>query len=319
MPTPGQPDSGPAGVNAAPYPTCGDESPFFTTPPPKYTHHKSKRVVAVAESTAISAYDDESRPLLAQPKPQLQPSATRFSSPGILFIILLLCSLFYIIWPDPSAELDYKSLYQGAKAQIQHLSASNLALGKEVTLYKDMYEDVRVQAGHLEHANAALEDDIHDLQVKLHDLRGHLSNAKVLAFWEIVRTMTTNMYVPRSVALSLLMACRRDVWVGADDTGHGPKFWSYGITSGLFNDNDPPVTSIKLHFADYQAAVVETTEDHRIIGYKIESNRENNGWWMATGLAEFGESGSHEVKFGAKAANNGAEYEVTVFYADWKL
>ena len=115
------------------------------------------------------------------------------------------------------------------------------------------------------------------------------------------------------------MACRRDIWVGADDTGHGPKFWSYGITSGLFNDNDPPVTSIKRHFADHQAAISETWEDHRIVGYKVESSRENNGWWIATGLDEFGQGGSHEVTFGAKPANHGAEYEVTVFYADWKL
>ena len=318
MPTSGQPDSGPAGAYAAPsYPTCGgDEPPFFTVPPPRYAHHKSKRVAAVAESTAVSAYVDERRPLLAQPKPDPQPSTTRVSPLVIIAIIFLLCSLFYFTLPD---KVDYKSLYQAANAQIQHLSASNLALGKEVTLYKDMYEDVRVQAGHLEQANAALEDENHDLQIKLHDLRGQLTTSKAIAFWEIARTMNTNMYVPRSRMFSLLMACRRDIWVGADDTGHGPKFWSYGITSGLFNDNDPPVTSIKLHFSDHQAAVVETTEHRRVVGYKVESDRYNNGWWIATGLDEFGQSGPHEVKFGAKQANGGAEYEVTVFYADWKL
>ena len=109
------------------------------------------------------------------------------------------------------------------------------------------------------------------------------------------------------------------VWVGADDPGGGPKFWSYGITNGLFNDNDPPVTSTKHHFADWQAVIIESTEHRRIVGYKVESNRWNNGWWSATGLIEFGQSGSHEVKFSAKPANNGAEYEATVYYADWKL
>src|SRR5258706_5936607 len=259
--------------------------------------------------------------------PPLAASATRFSllvvhSTTFLLIfllILLLCSLFYSMMPGPSPEVDYKSLYQGAKAQIQRLTEHNLALGKEATFYKGMYEDVRVQAGHLEQANAALEDEIHNLQIKLHDLRGHLTNSKVLAFWEIARTMNTNMYAPRSLTLTLLIACFRDIWVGADDPGGGPKFWSYGITNGLFNDNDPPVTSIKLHFADWQAAIVENTEHRRIVGYKVESTRYNNGWWFATGLDEFGQGGSHEVKFGAKQANGGAEYEVTVSYADWRL
>jgi len=314
MPTYRQPDSGPAGVYDCNYPTDADVSPFATIPPPRYTHHKSKRVVAIAECIESPAYVDERHPLLS-PEPDPKPSSNRCSS---LFVVFVICLLFYFLMPD-SSEVDYKSLYQGATTQIQRLTEHNLALGKDVTLYKGMYEDIRVQAGHLEQANAALEDEMHDLQIKLHDLRGHLAHSKVLAFWEIVRTMNTNMYVPRSLPLTLLMACFRDIWVGADDPGGGPKFWSYGITSGLFNDNDPPVSSIKLHFADWQAAIVENTEDHRIVGYKVESNRYNNGWWIATGLAEFGQSGSHEVKFGAKQANGGAEYEVTVFYADWKL
>jgi hypothetical protein len=61
-----------------------------------------------------------------------------------------------------------------------------------------------------------------------------------------------------ATSLTLLMARLRDVWVGADDPGAGPKFWSYGITNGLFNDNDPPVTSTRLHFAAYQTAIVES-------------------------------------------------------------
>ena len=115
------------------------------------------------------------------------------------------------------------------------------------------------------------------------------------------------------------MAHLRDVWVSADDWGVGPKFWSYGITNGRYNDNNPPVTSTTLRFTADQAAIIESTEQHRIVGYKVESNRFNNGWWIATGLNEFGQGGAGQVKFSAKAANNGAEYEVVVFYADWKF
>ena len=233
----------------------------------------------------MPSYVGERRPLLPQQTPHPQPSATRGSLLVvqsafllIFFLIFLLGSLFYSMVPGPSADVDYKSLYQGA------------------------------------------EKEIRGLQIKLHDLRGHLTNAKVLAFWEIARTMNTNTCVPRSLMLILLIACFRDTWVGADDPGGDPKFWSYGITNGLFNDNNPPVTSIKLHFADGQAAIVENTEHRRIVGYKVESNRNNNGWWIVTGLHEFGQGGSHEVKFGAKRPIfGGAEYEVTVFYADWKL
>ena len=98
-------------------------------------------------------------------------------------------------------------------------------------IYK--YEDLRVRAVHLAQENAALGGEIHGLQTRLHDLRGQLTNSKVLAFWEIARTMNTNMYVLRSPPLTPLMARLRDVWVGADDPGGDPKFWSYGITSGL--------------------------------------------------------------------------------------
>ena len=130
-----------------------------------------------------------------------------------------------------------------------------------------MYDDVLVHVRHLEQENVGLEDDeIHDLRIVLHDLRGQLSNSKVLAFWEIARIMNTNMYVSRSLTFTLLIACLRDVWVGADDTGHGPKFWSYGITNGLFNDNDPPVTSIKHHFSEHQAGVVSLATRSSQIG-----------------------------------------------------
>ena len=205
--------------------------------------------------------------------------------------------------------MGYKSLYESAQVEIHRLTANNVALGNDVTLYKHMYEDVRVRAEHLEHENAAFEGEIHGL-------REQLTNSKVLAFWEMAGTMHTNMYVPLSPPLTQLIVHLRDVWVGADDSGAEPKLWSYGITNGLFNNNDPPVTSNKLYFAAYHGAIVESTKHRRIVGYKIESNRGNNGWWLATGLDEFGQSGSHVVKFAAKPGNNGAEYEVTVFYAD---
>ena len=312
-----EPDSGPAGVRDRIIPTDGGTSPFYTTPPPRYTNHKSKRVVTVDECIQSPAYVDERRPLLYQPHSEPEPEPNHVSSWCILLVLVSMFLLFYSMMP--SADGNCRSLLSISKVQVQHLTERNLALGKDVSLYKSMYEDVRVQAGHLDQENAALEDEMHDLQIKLHDLREHLANAKVSAFWEIARTMNTNMYVPRSLPLSPLIACFRDIWVGADDPGGGPKFWSYGITSGLYNDNDPPVTSIKLHFADWQAATVENTENRRIVGYKVESNRYNNGWWIASGLDEFGQGGSHEVRFSAKQANGGAEYEVTVFYAEWKL
>jgi hypothetical protein len=234
---------------------------------------------AVEDCTASLPYVDERRPLLCRLKLCHQPGAT-----SIFSIIFLLCLLLYFIIPGPSDAVDYKPLYHEATARIQRL----------------------------EQKNAALEGDVHDL-------REHLTNSKVSAFWEIARTMHTSMCVPRYLPFTLLMARLRDVWVGADDPGGDPKFWPYGITSGLFNDNDPLVTSIKLHFAADQAATIESTEYRRIVGYKVESNRWNNGWWFATGLFEFGQSGSHEVKFSAKPSINGAEYEVTVFFADWKL
>ena len=88
--------------------------------------------------------------------------------------------------------------------QVQRLTTSNLALGKEVKFYKDMYEDVLLHVGHLEQANVALEDEIHDLQTIMHDLRGQLRNSKVSAFWEIARTRNPNMYVPHSLTLRSL-------------------------------------------------------------------------------------------------------------------
>jgi hypothetical protein len=224
------------------------------------------------------------------------------------------------MYPGSSDSVDCKSLHKDAQSQIRRLTEEILILGSEVTLYKNLYKDVRMRAEHLEQPNALSEGEIHDLQTKLQDIRGDLTNAKVLAFWEIARTMNTNMYVLSSPPLTLLMTPLRDVWVGADDPGIGPKFWSYGITNGLFNNNDPPVTSTKLHFAAGQAAIVESTEHRRIVGYKVESNRYNNGWWIVTGLNEFGQEGSHEVKFSAKTPVFGrAEYKVIIFYADWGL
>ena len=182
-----------------------------------------------------------------------------------------------------------------------------------------MFEDVRVRAVHLAQENAALKGEVHDLQTKLHDLRGQLTKSKVLPYWEIARKMNTNMYVFRSPPLTLLMARLRDVWVGADDLDGGPKFWSYGITTELFNDDDSPITSTKRQFTHWEAVTFKSTEHRRIVGYKVESNRYINGWWFATGLIEFGQRGSHDVKFSAKESISVAKYEVTVYYADWKL
>ena len=201
MPTSGQHTSGPANSYAEVHgPNYADASAFFKGPP-KYTPHKSKRVAGWISSTTNV---DERRPLLSLPKRDRQPDATCSYLLVILCIIFLLCPLLYFIIPGPSNAVDYKSLYEGATAHIRRLNAQNLALEKEVALYKDIYEDVRVWAVHLAQENAILEGEIHGLQTRLHDLRGQLTNSKVLAFWEIARTMNTNMYVLRSPPLTLL-------------------------------------------------------------------------------------------------------------------
>jgi len=358
MPTSGQHNSGPAGVKAPSYPS-GGEAPACRRAPPRYKHYKSKRVVAGCITSIadvderhplLSQPKHDARPEASCSSLLVILCISFLLCPLFYFIIpgssdavdykslyqVATARIQHLSTHNLALEKNvtrYKDMYEDICVRAAHLDQENTALEGEiqglqtklhglqeqVAFYKDMYEDVRARAVHLEQENAALERKMHDLQNKLHDLREQLTNSKVLAFWEIARTMYTNMYVPPSPPLTLLIARLRDVWVGADDPGGGPKFWSYGITSGLFNDNDPPVTSTKFHFADNQAAIIESTEHRRVVGYKVESNRWNNGWWIATGLMEFGQSGSHEVRFGAKSANNGAEYEVTVFFADWKL
>jgi len=76
-------------------------------------------------------------------------------------------------------------------------------------------------------------------------------------------------------------------------------------------------THPSLQLSADQAATAVSTEQHHTIGYKVESNRYNDGWWMATGLNEPG-GGSPEVTFRDKDARNGAWDEVVVLYADWK-
>lgn len=163
MQTPGQLPSSSAGIYATGNdPTGGAPSPFSITPP-RDTRHKSKRVVAVAESTATSPFVDERSPLLAQSEPSPRPSNTRLSILVILSSLILLPSLVYFIMHGPSDAVDYKSLYIGANAQIQRLTASNVALEQDVKLYKDMYEDLRVKATRLEQANVALEEQVQRL------------------------------------------------------------------------------------------------------------------------------------------------------------
>jgi hypothetical protein len=286
--------------------------------------YQSKRVNIEYITIRRSTYHAERSPLLDQPRRYSKPqgsSLISFISLLLLFILFIICPLLfysaYSFKSAPSDVIDYKPLYEAARVQVQRLTADNMALGDEVSLYRNMYEGVRVRAQHLEQENVALEDEMQDLRTKLHDLRGHLMNAKVAAFWEIVRTLDTNMYVRLLPLLTLLMVHLRNVWVGADDPGNDPKLWSYGVTNELYNGNNPPVTSTTLRFTADQAVTLELTEQHRIVGYKIKSNRQNNGWWIATGLNEFGQGGSCQVKFSAKApVFGGAEYGVIVFHAD---
>ena len=116
--------------------------------------------------------------------------------------------------------------------------------------------------------------------------------------------------------LTLLLS---NIWVAADDPGAGPKSWSYGITNGKYHNGDPCVTPTQFRFSSEKVIVAETTDRRRVVGYRVQSNRSNNGWWIATGLYEFGRSGHYHLQFAARGdpPSNGAEYEVVVFYAEW--
>jgi len=180
---------------------------------------------------------------------------------------------------------------------VVYFAYSLVFVPSQVVLYKNLYDNARVQVHHLLNENSALVSEVDNL-------REHLNKTKVEAFWEIARFMDTNM----------------DVWVGADDPGAGPKIWSYGITNGKYHDNDPPVSAALVHFSSGRAAVIESTDRRRVVGYRVESNRWNNGWWMATGLNEFGQGGYQLLQFSARQGppNNGAEYEVVVFHSERK-
>jgi len=224
----------------------------------------------------------------------------------------------------PSQVALYKDLYGEARAQVGHLLKEKATLVIEVDDLRGLLSDERVQVDHLLREKATLVNEVDDLTGRLSNarvqvdhllrekatlvgevdnLKGRLSNAKVDAFWEMARVMETNM----------------DTWVGADDPGGEPKFWSYGITSGKYHHADPPVTATQISFSSSQATVVESTDSQRVVGYRVESSRSNNGWWMATGLTEFGQSGYHRLQFSAEGGppNNGAAYEVIVFHAKW--
>jgi len=225
----------------------------------------------------------------------------------------------------------YKGLYLDVQMEAQRLEKENGALVNQVDALegnfgrcKVMYEDVRIRAQNLTWEKSMLEGEVHDLKDKVRglkdevcsleervgdldnevrSLKNRLTKSKVEAFWEIARVMDTNA----------------DVWVGADDPGAGPKFWSYGITNGRYHHDNPAVTTLRLLFSSAQAAAFESTDQRRVVGYRIESNQQNNGWWMLTGLDEFGEAGSRQLQFSAKQGprSEGAKYEAVVFYAEW--
>ena len=194
----------------------------------------------------------------------------------------------------------------------------SMAVPAKVGQYKALCDVAWVETTYLTKIRLVLEGE-------LSDLRGRLKVAKVDAFWEMARAMDTNMFVMqtlyflKSITHAFHLEYLRDVWVGADEADIGPKFWSHGITRGISNANNPPITSTKLHFTAGQVVVVESTKQKHIVGYRVESNRRNNGWWTASGLNEFGNAGFHQLRFSAKQGpqHNGAEYDVIVFYAAW--
>ena len=261
-------------------------SPSFSDQLPNYTSREPGSTYS-GDSIPYWDYSDEAqRPLLSS-SPSQSDVSVRAARLRIILVIVTLWPIAYFIY-------------------------SVVFVPSQVALYKNLYDDAQAQVGHLLNEKAALVNEVDGLKEQL-------NRAKVEAFWEIARTMDTNMYVSvLSVSRHHLTLLLRDVWVGADDMGAGPKFWSYGITNGKYHNDDPPVTATQFRFSSGEAIVIESTDRRRVVGYRVQSNRSNNGWWMATGLNEFGQSGDHRLQFVARGGppHNGAEYGVVVFYAE---
>ena len=89
-----------------------------------------------------------------------------------------------------------------------------------------------------------------------------------------------------------------NIWVAADDPGVRPKFWSYGITNGKYHSGDPRITLPNSVSRPRRRSLLGPLTD--AVWLVIESNR--IGWWIATGLYEFGQIGHHHLQGGALRA-----------------
>ena len=138
------------------------QSQGFSSPPPPYSTRKPSSAYSEHGSRQRNYIDEERRPLLSSPPPKSTSNAS-IRKAAVLVAIVAIWSIAYFAY-------------------------SLIFVPSQVALYKNLYDDARAQVDHLVKERATLMNEIDNL-------RGRLSNAKVEAFWEIARTMDTNMYV----------------------------------------------------------------------------------------------------------------------------
>ena len=173
MQTNGRPYTGPAAIHGA---RCaiGDGDSVFSGPPPSYSIRESINVYSRHMPTQRNYPDDERRPLLSSSRSEPEipvPIAT-----------LLIFGAIVIIWP------------------LAYFAYSLVFVPSQVALYKNLFEDARFQVDHLLVEKATLLNEADDL-------REQLSKAKEEAFWEIARTLDTNMYVSIASVRTVLTVC----------------------------------------------------------------------------------------------------------------
>jgi len=144
-------------------------------PPPAYyggydAPYTASNIYSSHSSTRVHVTTQETRPLLP-PRAPKQGSVTYTSDHLVTFVkIVLAWVIVYVVY-------------------------SSLIIPAEVEHYKTLYDVARVQAESFAKAKLVLEDQVNQLGRNLRD-------AKVSAFWEMARTMDTNMFVPSTSLIS---------------------------------------------------------------------------------------------------------------------
>ena len=138
------------------------QSQGFSSPPPAYSTRKPSSAYSEHGPRQRNYVDEERRPLLSSP-PSKSTSNPSIRKAAVLVAIVAIWSIAYFAY-------------------------SLIFVPSQVALYKNLYDDARAQVDHFVKERAALMSEVDNLW-------GRLNNAKVEAFWEIARTMDTNMYV----------------------------------------------------------------------------------------------------------------------------